>query len=994
MPTGPRDPRLDALLEAAYGELCAGNEPDLAAICRAAPELQSTLAGILQRERDLFAACGPQASAPADSPALASMPQRLAEFTLLEPIGVGGMSQVFRARQEPFGREVALKVLRPELVAGNTGRLRFSREASITAALDHPHIVPVYAAGEAEGQVYLAMKLLRGRSLEHLAAPLPPRDVARLGADCSSALAAAHAIGVVHRDIKPANIVLEHDHAYVVDFGLAAFLHQASFLTQPHSTPGTLVYLAPELVRSRGAALDPRVDIYSLGATLYELLAGRPPFDPSSPVRLLQQILHADPAPLQLRGVDRDLEVLVLRAMDKNPERRFASAAEFGDELERYLAGQAIRSRPPSLLRRFGRWIRRHPAATTAMAGVLVAAGIAGGMWTRERLQQEQRIARALSSLDRALASGDLPAARGQLDALAAAPAPTAAQTDAAAAVAGEAQLQLLIAVLQQPLARHDPGLLQALLHELDTAPPRITGSRRAGAARAIASRMVSNDAVTHRPLDDATRAGWPRFAAALAQFVVRPAERTLPTTAGVDAFDHLFTAIVLRLLDQPEPVIEAELRRAPWQADAAPALQHALALSFEHQGRHASAYDLLRQLAEGTAAGPLASAACARLAATLGRGREARRWLDHTAAAGSADALVQRVTQLSELQVLDELGEDAAFWRRFEQAANTADALPQYWLRGGYAAARSAVDDPAAAARALAMFRTGLERHPDPARRAALEIAMLQVEWLRQPAAASLDPVPDDDEQRPALQALATAAEATAAAAKAAHLDRLVVADALVVAAKARRALGELASAWTLLERACLDHAEADALSTHANWVGYRVAQAQLGPAGAEDSEVEHTAPLVTAAATALAHARQVLAQANELSLDPGLVDQAEQSAFLCALHLGEGPSALRSALSLRTRADLAPAVMDLCAIAVDWGGLRLDRLELPPARVQALLLATRTALDDELAGSRLTAAERDAALDRWRKALATTRGQPGWQSVWSAIEPLPSGR
>ena len=486
------DPRLPALVERCYAAICDGEEPDVDAICADAPELTERVRRLLERERQLLLACGEVA---APMPRWnRRMPERIGEFTLIEPIGVGGMSDVFRARQEPLGREVAVKVLRGERDASATARMRFMREASITSSLEHPRIVPVYAAGEHEGRVYLAMKLLRGRSLDRQHTPMPPRQVAQIGCEVASALAAAHEIGVVHRDVKPANIVLEHGHAYVLDFGLAAFADRASVLTHSNATPGTLLYLAPEVAARNSPGLDPRADVYGLGATLYEVLAGRAPFETDNPVRTLQQILHEPPPPLHLRGRDRDLETIVMRALEKSPQRRFQTAEALRAELQRFVDGEPIETRSTGMLRRFARRCAARPLVSTLTALVLV---LGTALVTRvvlqqraDRLELEQRAATLRSDID----AGELAGLDVRLDALASLPDGEPLRQELQRRRDAEHDLQLCVLALGDPLAGSMSGLREAIVERAVARHPVGTRSLR---ARAV---LASIDPAPSRP--------------------------------------------------------------------------------------------------------------------------------------------------------------------------------------------------------------------------------------------------------------------------------------------------------------------------------------------------------------------------------------------------------------------------------------------------------------------------------------------------------------
>jgi tetratricopeptide (TPR) repeat protein len=286
-------------------------------------------------------------------------------------------------------------------------RARFRREAEITAALDHAHIVPVFALGEIDGQPFLAMKRLSGPSLADLRPAQSPLAAARLGIALARALDSAHVHGVVHRDIKPQNVILDGDTPYVVDFGLARTQSDTT-LTQVGRVPGTLRYLAPERLDGRNAvATDPRVDVYGLGATLYEIVAGASPYPEESPTALLRAILTREPKALRLRGRDRDFETIVLKAMAKSPAKRYATAAEFADDLERFVAGRPITARRIGAAGRLLRLVRRHrvAAASLTLAFLIAVGAFLLQLWTRTRTARD--VAQRLTHADVLAARGD-----------------------------------------------------------------------------------------------------------------------------------------------------------------------------------------------------------------------------------------------------------------------------------------------------------------------------------------------------------------------------------------------------------------------------------------------------------------------------------------------------------------------------------------------------------------------------------------------------------
>lgn len=308
----------------------------------------------------------------------------VAGHDVLAEIARGGSAIVYRARQYEPRREVALKMLLPHQLGAPELCARFRLEAETVAALEHAGILPVYLAGEHDGLPFFTMKLATGGTLAARRDQLRGRwrEIAELVAGLADAVHFAHARGVIHRDLKPANILFdERGHAYVADFGLAKFVTGAGGATRTALVLGTPAYLAPEIAESGATQATIASDVYGLGAVLYELLAGRPPFRADTLTALLKLVALAPPEPPDraVPGVPRDLAVVALHGLEKSPGRRYATAAELAADLRRWLAGRPILARPVSVGERLGRWARRNPVPA-ALSGALVLALLTGGL--------------------------------------------------------------------------------------------------------------------------------------------------------------------------------------------------------------------------------------------------------------------------------------------------------------------------------------------------------------------------------------------------------------------------------------------------------------------------------------------------------------------------------------------------------------------------------------------------------------------------------------
>jgi serine/threonine protein kinase len=455
------DPRVVEALDEYLAVLETGQKPSRHAFLAQYAEIADALAECLDGMEALHVATSSPNQGAGASGAVLSAERLtgipLGDFRLVREIGRGGMGAVYEAEQLSLGRRVALKVL-PFAAALDAKHLqRFKNEAQAAAQLHHANIVPVYAVGAERGLHFYAMQLIQGQNLAELIAELrvqqapepaggtgarpageatgpyspsfPPataagadtrsglgaqlstqrsarpveffRTIAGLIAQAAEGLDYAHGMGIVHRDVKPANLLVDDRGAiWLTDFGLAQ-LHTEAGLTQTGDLLGTLRYMSPEQAGGQRLLIDQRTDVYSLGATLYELLTLRPIFDGTDRQTLLRQILHDEPQPP--RSVDPslppELETIVLKAVSKIPAERYNTARDFADDLQRFLRYEPIRARRVTLLQRARKWLRRHPSVLVAGAALLVllAAGSLVAAWLihNEQEKTEQAARRA-----------------------------------------------------------------------------------------------------------------------------------------------------------------------------------------------------------------------------------------------------------------------------------------------------------------------------------------------------------------------------------------------------------------------------------------------------------------------------------------------------------------------------------------------------------------------------------------------------------------------
>jgi tetratricopeptide (TPR) repeat protein len=437
----------DALLDLIYQEVVllqeAGEAPQLEEYLSRFPQFATQLRDQFEVDQALESALLSDAKTRLDfrSPRAAAAPAAVPGYELLGELGRGGMGVVYKARQSRLKREVALKMILGGPHAAPAQLARFRTEAEAVARLQHPNIVQIYEVGEHNGLPYFSLEYVAGGTLaERLdGTPLPARDAAPLVETLARAIHYAHERGVVHRDLKPANILLAsggreppeglavsgagspsggsrpplaRGEPKIADFGLAKQMEGSDVHTQSGTLLGTPSYMAPEQARGEAHAVGPRTDVYALGAVLYELLTGRPPFRAASVMETVRQVIREEPvAPTRLvPGVPRDLETVCLKCLEKDPGRRYASAAALADDLGRFLRREPLLARPAGRWERAVKWARRRPLAAALAGVVALAAGTLLAVWAgftlelrRERDRAEANFQRAMGAVDRML---------------------------------------------------------------------------------------------------------------------------------------------------------------------------------------------------------------------------------------------------------------------------------------------------------------------------------------------------------------------------------------------------------------------------------------------------------------------------------------------------------------------------------------------------------------------------------------------------------------
>jgi TolB-like protein/predicted Ser/Thr protein kinase/Flp pilus assembly protein TadD len=318
----------------------------------------------------------------------------LGDYELLQEVGRGGQGVVFRARQKSLNRIVALKVISLGQWASKAHLKRFRLEAEAAARLEHPGIVPIHEVGERDGSCYFSMKFVEGGQLDEVARhePMPIRRAVELIAKVARTVHYAHEHGILHRDIKPGNILLDaKGEPHLTDFGLARLVESESSVTQTLDVLGTPSYMAPEQALGNNAAVSSATDVYGLGAVLYQLLTGQPPFAGGATYETIKLLLDTEPRQPRLSNpkIDRDLSTICLKCLEKDPKRRYPSALALAEDLERWLKHEPIQARHNGLFTRGRKWVQRNPTSALLAASLVALVASAGWIvWKNEWIRQ------------------------------------------------------------------------------------------------------------------------------------------------------------------------------------------------------------------------------------------------------------------------------------------------------------------------------------------------------------------------------------------------------------------------------------------------------------------------------------------------------------------------------------------------------------------------------------------------------------------------------
>src|SRR5215471_8075775 len=332
--------------------------------------------------------CGPNANDfEADNDSTSTDPEEpftaSDDYELLEEIGRGGQGVVYRARQKSLNRTVALKVIGISHGGTKAHLKRFRLEAEAAAKLNHPFVVPIHEIGQRKGRCYFSMGLVEGGRLDQIAKrePMSPRQATEVIAKLARTVHYAHQHGIVHRDIKPGNILLDtKGEPHLTDFGVARFLETENDATCTIEVSDTPSYMAPEQAHANNGHVSSATDVYGLGAVLYQLLAGQPPFTGGTPFETVRLLLETEPRQPRLLNpkVDHDLSTICLKCLEKDPKRRYSSALALAEDLERWLRHEPILARHIGIIARGGKWVRRNPTSALLAASLIALAAAAG----------------------------------------------------------------------------------------------------------------------------------------------------------------------------------------------------------------------------------------------------------------------------------------------------------------------------------------------------------------------------------------------------------------------------------------------------------------------------------------------------------------------------------------------------------------------------------------------------------------------------------------
>ncbi|MEO0480886.1 MAG: serine/threonine-protein kinase [Planctomycetota bacterium] len=590
------DERIERLLRRYYALIEEGESPSVSEICQDDPDLEDRLARLVTNQSDAIDAV---LELNREAAAALLPPENVGRYRIGDRLGSGGMGVVYQATTED-GQEVALKLLRPEFAVDSSRRLRFRREARITAALEHPNIVPVVDTDVVDGHCFLAMRLLRGKPLDQLGRTLEEREAARIGAKVAYALQSAHEVGVVHRDVKPGNIFLEDDEPFLLDFGLARNRLDWSLTNDSH-IPGTLAYMAPEQLRGRSEQVGPRADVYALSATLHRLVVGAAPFDDSTPEASMRSLVIDRPRLGRGPGRSRSFARIIEKALEKDPNDRFQSAEEFGEELQRFADGNSILTRARPLRLRLQRRIRRHPQVFGLAAIAVLTIVWLGGQWQLDRARRARDYAERIRTIELDVDEGRHLQALLRLKDLD--PDDPVLDRERIAELRSEASgLRVLDQIWDLLLAERNSRNLEPLdrlATRLDIESPTVSAQPEAALAKAfieIVRRDEDERSELRSRFDDARLAQvFPRTTSlAISLLMSEPQPDEVP---GRACEDYVFAALLRQLLAAPAGSVRAELSHAQ---DLSPTDRRANLLSahlMHREGNLAGARNALRAL-------------------------------------------------------------------------------------------------------------------------------------------------------------------------------------------------------------------------------------------------------------------------------------------------------------------------------------------------------------------------------------------------------------